>query len=309
MSERAFDLEHLDAEHLRRIADRLRTTGFTEDGVRDRLGIDDVSAIRLDAYPYYINERLRRRDRLDIAILLLLLQGVIAVEEMESLFEREDRKLLKEAGILLAEKSTRTYRAAVSLYPLRDRLFFTDHRFRHMPWIRSRAPQDPVMYLGADSYYLARTTIRRRSRAVLDLCTGSGVHAILGAAHADRCVGVDTNPRAINFSRLNAIVNDAWNAVFLEGDLFRAVGGERFDAILANPPFVPSPVYELRYRDGGPSGADVLRRLIASIPDYLATGGCAQIVTHLGEREGESYLDRVRRWLSGANMNLHALKV
>jgi carbamoyltransferase len=309
VSERLFDLEHLDADRLRRIADRLRTLGYTEDGVRERLGLEDISAIDLDAYPYYINERLRRRDRLDLSILLLLLQGVVAVEELNTLFDKDDRLLLKSAGILLAEKSTRTYRAAASLYPLRDRLFFTDHRWKHMPWIRSRAPRDPVMYLGPEAYSLARATIRRRSRAVLDLCTGSGVHAVLAAAHADRIVGIDSSPRACNFAKLNAILNDAWNALFLEGDLFRPLGGERFDLILANPPFVPSPVYELRYRDGGPSGADVLRRIIASVPDYLSAGGLAQIVTHLGEREGESYLDRIRRWLNGANMNIHALKV
>src|SRR5205085_4146782 len=166
-----------------------------------------------------------------------------------------------------------------------------------------------VMHLGTETYTLARATIRKRVRSVLDIGTGAGVHAILAAAHADRAVGVDSNPRAVNFARLNAILNDAWNAVFLEGDLFRPLGGERFDMILANPPFVPSPVYELRYRDGGPSGADVLRRIVASIPDYLQAGGLAQVVTHLGEREGEKYLDRVRRWLSGANMNLHSLKL
>lgn len=307
--ERLFDLEHLDAERLRRVADRLRTVGYTEDGVRERLGLEDVSGIRLESYPYYINERLRRRDRLDLSILLFLLQGVIAVEELTTLFDKEDRKHLKAAGILLAEKSTRTYRAAASLYPLRDRLFFADHRFQHMPWIRQRAPRDPVMPFSPETYWLARTTIRRRARAVLDLGTGSGVHAILAAAHADRAVGVDSNPRAVNFARLNATLNDAWNAVFAEGDLYRPIGGERFDLILAAPPCVPAPTYELRWRDGGPSGADVLRRIIASLPDYLAAGGLAQVVTQLGEREGEGYLERTRRWLSGANMNVHALKV
>ncbi len=309
MAERLFDIEHLDADRLRRTADRLRTLGFTEDGVRERLGLDDVSGIELEQYPYYINERLKRRDRLDVAILLLLLQGVVAVEELGTLFDKEERLVLKKAGLLLAEKSTRTYRAAVSLYPVRDRLFVADHRFRHMSWIRSRAPRDPVMPLSPETYYLARATIRRRSRAILDVGTGAGIHAILGAAHADRAVGVDSNARAVNFGRLNAILNDAWNAVFLEGDLFRPLGGERFDLILANPPSVPSPVYELRWRDGGPSGADVLRRIIAAIPDYLQAGGIAQVVTHLGERDGESYLERVRRWLSGANMNLHVLKM
>ncbi len=309
MPERLFDIEHLDADRLRRTADRLRTLGYTEDGVRERLGLDDISEISLDQYPYYINERLRRRDRLDVAILLLLLQGVVAVEELNALFDKDERLLLKNAGILLAEKSTRTYRAAASIYPLRDRLFVCDHRFQHMAWIRSRAPRDPVMHLTPETYHLARATIRKRARSILDIGTGAGVHAILGAAHADRCVGVDSNPRAVNFARLNAVLNDAWNAVFHEGDLFRPLGGERFDLILAHPPYVPSPVYELRWRDGGPSGADVLRRVIAAIPDYLQAGGLAQVVTHLGEREGESYLERVRRWLSGANMNLHALRM
>ena len=74
-------------------------------------------------------------------------------------------------------------------------------------------------------------------------------------------------------------------------------------------PFVPAPVYELTYRDGGPSGADVLRRVVASLPDHLASDGVAQIVTHVAEREGENYLERIRRWLVGANMNMHALRV
>jgi SAM-dependent methyltransferase len=307
--ERLFDLEHLDAERLRRVADRLRTVGFTEDSVRERLGVDDLSSLRLDAYPHYINERLRRRDRLDLAILLFLLQGVVAVEELGTLLDKEDRKHLKQAGILLAEKTTRTYRAAASLYPLRDRLFFTDHRFAHMPWIKQRIPRDPVMHFAPETYWLARATIRRRARAVLDLGSGSGVQAILAAAHADRAVGIDSNPRAVNFARLNATLNDAWNAVFMEGDLFHPIGGERFDLILASPPSVPAPVYEHRWRDGGPSGADVLRRVVAALPDHLAATGMAQIVTQLGERDGESYLERTRRWLSGANMNIHALKV
>lgn len=32
-------------------------------------------------------------------------------------------------------------------------------------------------------------------------------------------------------------------------------------------------------------------------------------MTHVAEREGERYLDRVRRWLGGANMHIHALRL
>ena len=79
---------------------------------------------------------------------------------------------------------------------------------------------------------------------------------IPAASAAERVVGVDSNRRAVGFARLNGMLGDAWNAVFVEGDLYGPVAGERFNLILANPPFVASPVYELAFRDGGPSGAD-----------------------------------------------------
>lgn len=309
MSKGFFDLERIDPDGLRRLAGGLRSLGYTEDGVRDRLALKDITAIDLAAYPYYLNYRLRRRAPLDLAIMLLLLQGVITEEELKEVFDAEARRVLRAARVLRRDRVSRTYRARVSLYPVGEQLFFTDHRYAHQPWVKARVPRDPVMYLGADSYYLTRTTLRKPIRAALDLCTGSGVHGILAATSAERSVGVDVSGRAVNFARLNAMLNDAWNAVFIEGDLYSPVGGERFDLILANPPFVPAPVYELTYRDGGPSGADVLRRVVASIPDHLSSDGVAQIVTHVAEREGESYLERIRRWLVGANMNMHALRL
>jgi len=304
-----FDLERLDPDGLRRVAGILRGVGFTEEGVRKRLALKDIGEIELGSYPHYLNYRLRRRSPLDVAIMLLLLQGVVTEEELADLFDKPARQLLKTAGVVMGDRASRTWRSRVSLYPLGDRLFFTDHRFAHHAWIKARVPRDPVMYLGPDTYYLARTTLHRPIRGALDLCAGSGVHGVLAAGTAERSVGVDISPRAVNFARVNAMLNDAWNAVFVEGDLFGPVAGERFDLIVANPPFVPSPVYELTYRDGGPSGADVLRRIVASLPDYLTSDGIAQIVTHVAEREGESYLDRIRRWLGSANINMHALRV
>lgn len=310
MAKPLFDLERIDSDGLRRVAMVLRRIGYTEQGVRERLGLDDITQVRLSAYPHYHHRSLRRRDPLDVAIGLFLLQGRVPEEELGEVLDLPARRLLRAAGILAGERSSRSYRARVSLYPVgEERLFATDHRFQHTPWLRARLPRDPVMYLGDDTYFLARCTPRRPARAVLDLCTGSGVHAILASSGAERAIGVDLNPRAVNFARLNAMLNDTWNAVFLEGDLFGPVGGERFDLIVANPPFVPAPVYELMYRDGGPSGADVVRRIVAALPDYLSTGGVAQIVTHLAERDGERYLDRVRRWLGGANMHLHSLRI
>lgn len=304
-----FQLDRIDGDHLRRIAEKLRAVGFSERTVRKRLGLSRLSDLKLESYPFYIHSRLARREAIDIAIHLFMLQGVIPVEELNLLLDQDDRRLLKSMGVLLGQKSTRTYRSALSLYPQRDFLIFTDHRFVHQPWISARRPQDPVMYMGEEAHYAMRATIRKPVRNALDMCCGAGFHGIYTAAFADRVVGVDLNQRAVNFARLNAIFNNTWNISFVEGDLFDGVRGERFDYILASPPSAPSPGYELRFRDGGPSGADVLRRVVASIPDYLASGGYAQIVANIGERHGEAYLDRIRRWLAGANMNIHALKL
>lgn len=303
-----FDVDNVDGDQLRHISEKLRSIGYSERGVRKRLGLSRLSDLKLESYPYYIHDRLSRREPLDLAILLFLLQGIIAVEELETVLDKDDRRLLKNLGVLLGQKSTRTYRSSVSLYPQRDYLIFTDHRFHHLPWIEARKPSDPVMHMGEQAHYLMRSTIRRPVRSALELCSGAGFQGLYCSAFADRVVGVDYNRRAVNFAKLNSVFNNSWNVNFVEGDLFDAVRGERFDYIAATPPAAPSPGYELRHRDGGPSGADVLRRIIAGIPDYLSSGGYAQVSTYVGEREGEPYLERIRRWLSGANMNMHALK-
>lgn len=306
-----FDLERVDPDAIRRVGTILRQAGYTERGVIERLGIKDLCELRLAAYPYYRSRKLRNRTPLDLAIALFTLQEEVTEEEIALLFDAAARKTLREANVLVGDRSSHTWRSAIDICPVgEERLFATDHRHsHHQRWLDARVPREPVMYLGADSFYLARATVRSPVRSALDLCTGSGVHAILAAGDAERVVGTDVNPRAINFARLNAMLNDSWNSVFLEGDLYQPVGKERFELILANPPFVPSPVYELAYRDGGPSGADVLRRIVAGLPDHLEKGGMAHIVTHIAERDGERYLDRLRRWLGGANMNLHSTRI
>ena len=62
----------------------------------------------------------------------------------------------------------------------------------------------------------------------------------LGARHVDF---LDVNPRAIPFQRENAALNhflpSQYNAI--EGDMATFVPTHKYDLILANPPFVPTP--------------------------------------------------------------------
>jgi SAM-dependent methyltransferase len=138
--------------------------------------------------------------------------------------------------------------------------------------------RDFVVGVGPAGKTLARLTIRRPFGAVLDLGTGPGFQALLAARHAERVVGVDINPRALEYARLNAELNGIGNAEWRHGSWFEPVAGERFDLVVANPPYVISPQDDLTYRDSGERGDALVLRLLGELPAYLSDGGFAQVL-------------------------------
>jgi release factor glutamine methyltransferase len=139
----------------------------------------------------------------------------------------------------------------------------------------------------SDTWLLAdaldREPLPPRAR-VLDLCSGSGALAIRAALGGPRVVtAVDVSRRAVLTIRANARLNGV-RVRALRGDLFSAVAGERFDAIVSNPPYVPAPTDELPARgrerawDAGRDGRALLDRLCAGAPAHLRPGGALLVV-------------------------------
>jgi release factor glutamine methyltransferase len=139
----------------------------------------------------------------------------------------------------------------------------------------------------SDTWLLAdaldREPLPPRAR-VLDLCSGSGALAIRAALGAQRVVtAVDVSRRAVLTIRLNAALNRV-RVRALRGDLFGAVAGERFDAIVANPPYVPAPTDELPRRgrarawDAGRDGRALLDRICDHARAHLRPGGRLLVV-------------------------------
>jgi methylase of polypeptide subunit release factors len=305
----SFLLDPAGMSGLRGILSKLARAGYSERSITKRLGLKDLADLQWRLVTILRAEHLTARDLLDLAIDLFLLQGTLPEDEINRLFAPAELDVLIRAGLLRIDTAAAA-RARASLYPVADRLIFSDFAWPELPHPGyAVTPYDHVMAVGMDSRHLARCTTRRPFRAALDLCTGSGIHALLASAHAQQVFAVDINPRAACCTRFNAQAAEISNLEIAVGDLFEPVHGECFDLITANPPFVPSPLDTLRFRDGGRSGEDIQKRIVAGLPRHLAAGGIAQIVTQLGERENEPIAGRLRGWLHGAPMDIHILRL
>jgi release factor glutamine methyltransferase len=114
---------------------------------------------------------------------------------------------------------------------------------------------------------------------VLDVCSGSGIQGIMAARAGHRVVSVDSTREAVQATLLNALLNDV-EIEALRGDLFDPLGGWRFDAVLANPPYVPTPpgAESATWCDGGPNGRLVIDRICMESRRVLAAGGALWMV-------------------------------
>jgi release factor glutamine methyltransferase len=132
-------------------------------------------------------------------------------------------------------------------------------------------------------------TLARPGAIVVDLCCGAGaIGAALAAAveHAE-VHAVDLDPAAVRCARRNVPGH------VYQGDLYQPLPARlrgRVAILAANVPYVPTGeiaflppearAHEPRVAlDGGPDGLDVLRRVAAGAPDWLAPGGYLLIET------------------------------
>ena len=145
----------------------------------------------------------------------------------------------------------------------------------------------------SDSIMLAELIAQRaRPRsAALDPFTGSGVLAIAAARAGTQTTAVDLSRRAVACAALNAR-RAGVRIRTIRGDMFEPVRGQRFDLIVANPPYLPGngdgPVRgAARAWEGGHDGRRLIDRLCAEAPDHLTRFGELLLIhsSVCGERE------------------------
>jgi methylase of polypeptide subunit release factors len=154
---------------------------------------------------------------------------------------------------------------------------------------------DAVMYIGPDSLALVQhfglQIQLTEGNNILDLCTGSGIQSIvlLKRNFCSRAVCVDLNPRALQFCRFNAILNNVSERLeTVEGDLLDELdlGDVKFDLITANPPFIPVPSQDTQvskryglYSAGGSDGTLHLQAILRLAETRLQPMGILAVVS------------------------------
>ncbi|MFC8721248.1 HemK2/MTQ2 family protein methyltransferase [Kitasatospora sp. NPDC057198] len=130
---------------------------------------------------------------------------------------------------------------------------------------------------------LGREPVRPGARC-LDLGTGSGALALAAARRGCRVTAVDLSRLALATAWLNAHLHRLPLRV-RRGDLTAPAGGSRYDLVLSNPPYVPSPhpgppprSGPARAWDAGPDGRLLLDLMCRRVPPLLAPGGVLLLV-------------------------------
>ncbi|MCY0943017.1 HemK2/MTQ2 family protein methyltransferase [Streptomyces antarcticus] len=172
---------------------------------------------------------------------------------------------------------------------------------------RGMTPQSIISLPGvyrpqADTRLLAYALAQEElspSTELLEIGTGTGALALSAAARGARVTAVDVSWRAVATARLNALHRRLPLRV-LHGDFATRTRGRRFDMLLTNPPYVPSPEPGLPSRgpqrawDAGTDGRRVIDRICADAPALLRPGGILLMV-HSGLCGAQETVGRLER--------------
>jgi len=144
-------------------------------------------------------------------------------------------------------------------------------------------PRSPIAELIRNSFSPWLTDTPRR---VLDVCCGGGC---IGISIADQfeeveVIVADVDPAALRLAQQNVALHNLSDRVeVLQSDIYTAVGDQKFDLIVSNPPYVPSDESAVRppeflhepalAYDGGADGLRYVRQLLAGASTLLAENG------------------------------------
>jgi len=228
----------------------------------------------------------------------------------------------KEARLLLAAA---TGFSEASVLAFQERAVPSEAGDRFVAFVERRRKGEPVAYiLGRKEFYslefavtpavliprpetelLVDLAIARAPASLLDLGTGCGAIALAIKRNLPRArvVASDASAEALEVARRNAIHLEV-DVELRQGRWFEPFAGERFEAIVCNPPYVSAgdphlgklhfePMLALT---GGADGLDHVRAVVREAPTHLLPGGWLLL------EHGQGQQDAVRQLLEAAGL-------
>jgi release factor glutamine methyltransferase len=211
--------------------------------------------------------------RLDAELLLSKLLGL----SRSTLIARNQETLAMECEMAYAKMITRRAAGAPVAYLTGGREFWS------LPLIVTPA----VLVPRPETETLIERALELKGAdeacSVLDLGTGSGAIALAMACERPhwRVTGVEVSEAAMQVAKLNSQALALTRIEWRLGSWFDAVKSERFDLILANPPYIAAADPALASLSAepaialspGPTGLEALSMIIGSAPGHLLCGG------------------------------------
>lgn len=295
----------------RELAAALHDAGCTADGIAAHLGPAATAAL-YRGEPGVVLEACRNSGDSELSQLIrvFLVRVPTPRAELDALLTPELVQLCIDAGVFSSAEPTGSFAVALDIRPHvlagAERFVISDLDASMTAYVPG---PDHVLGVGAASLSLLQATPTTPVERVLDLGTGSGVQALAQATCAKQVVATDVHPRALTLADATFTANHVDNVELREGPWFTPVAGERFDRIVANPPFVvgPAEVGHI-YRDSG-LDLDGASELVArEAADHLAEGGTACILGAWAHVRGQSWRQRVASWLPAQGVSAWVLQ-
>jgi release factor glutamine methyltransferase len=228
----------------------------------------------------------------------------------------------REARLLLAAA---TGFSEASVLAFQEKELPREAEDRFLDFVTRRVKGEPVAYiLGRKEFYslelavtpavliprpetelLVDLVLARRPASVLDMGTGSGAIALALKRHlpGTRVVASDASVAALEVAKRNA-TRLSLDIELRHGRWFEAVAGERFEAVVCNPPYVAAGdphLAQLQFEpqlaiESGADGLDAMRVVAREAPAHLLPGGWLLVEHGMGQQ------DAVRALLEAAGL-------
>lgn len=272
------------------VAPALREAGYTLPAIRNLIGGERTLSSGADDRVVF-ERRFAGSSPLDLAARLLLLDLEVDGAAWDRGLPALPAAALEELGIV--ERRGGALRARARLVPHGDLYVTSDPH-------SDAAGLEHVTGISNPAVLLSDLAVRRPVALGLDLGCGGGIQALLMSRHCAKVIATDINPRALEFTRLNARLNGISNIETRLGSLFEPAGDLRFDLILCNPPYVISPESRLLYRDSGMAGDSLCRQIVGEAGLHLAEGGFAQMLVSWAQVGDRPWQETLEDWLGSA---------